>query len=137
MQKPFKVLSGDVSGFPSILYRATNSAHTEYDVIELNHWADLDSSAIETHGKYNVQSGTVALDNPDANARALRSWGFSMAANGDIEDEQGNTIVPADKVLLLNRVLLECLWSYGAKDVATDISGNNIRKLVKQAKAAL
>ncbi len=33
--------------------------------------------------------------------------------------------------------IAECLWTYGAKDVADDVSGNNLRALVREARNAI
>jgi hypothetical protein len=130
----FKLLSGDASGIPAIYYRPTSPHFDSFDVYEVNEWADLDSSAIATHGRYNVQSGTVSLDNRSSVDSALASHGFRWTVGGIIDDS--GTVIAA-KELDARKVALECLWRYGAKDVAADLSGNNLRKLVKAARNAL
>jgi hypothetical protein len=134
--KPFKLLSGDVSGTPATYYRATNPNYTRFDIYEVNQWADLDSSAIATHGKYNVQAGTVHIESRTIIDAALKCSGFRYTADGIVNDS-GDIIAPYNKVLSLHRVIAECQWTYGAKEVAIDVSGNNLRKLVKQARNAL
>lgn len=104
-------------------------------VLEISYWEELDSSAIPLYGKYNVQSGHVDLDNPDANLRALRSYGWKIGADG-IESDSGETVAAADTEAYW-LCLADALWSHGCKSVACDVSGNNLRKLVKQARNAL
>jgi hypothetical protein len=102
-------------------------------IVEFEYWENLDSSAIETYGKYNVQCGTVELDNRDLNS-ALSYIGLRILDNGHLEViGQGNTIAPTDASYAY--AIAEALWSYGAKDVSHDESGNNQRKLMRIGKS--
>jgi hypothetical protein len=133
----FKLLTGDVSGFPATFYRCTSPHYDCFDLYEVNQWADLDSSAIPTHGKYNVQAGRVSLDNRTTIDAALKCSGFRLTASGSIETEEGEAVAAYAKTLGVHRLIAECLWTYGAKEVVLDISGNNLRKLTRQARNAL
>jgi hypothetical protein len=132
-------------------------------IIELSFWEELDSSAVETYGKYNVQAGSVeipvfeapfARSDSDSQAvrdmhSALRSSGFALdPQTGDVVNEYDGAIVCPRGTLRTSskgrkerrRWLLciaECMWRYGAKDVAYDGSGNNRKKLVREAHHAL
>lgn len=106
----------------------------EVAVYEVSYWEDMDSSAVKTHGKYNVQSGTVCLVPRDLSS-ALRFYGWHITEEGIVSDS--GDIVAAPGTDTYKYALAECLWRYGSKDVACDVSGNNLRKLVKQAKNAL
>lgn len=129
------LLTGDVSGLPATYVRKVDSA--TYEVYEQNAWEDLDSSAVETHGKYNVQSGTVDVTNTRM-PEALRFLGLTIdARTGDIVNEHDRAVVAAFESKHYPLVIVEALWSYGAKDVACDVSGNNLRALVRQAKNAI
>jgi hypothetical protein len=136
MTRSFKLLSGDASGIPAIYFRKSDSFGRDYDVYELNLWEDLDSSAVATHGKYNVQAGTVTLVHSDVNVAALRCCGLRLDAAGIVSDS-GDVVATSDNPDQWNAVLVECLWQYGAKDVAEDCSGNNLRALIRQARSAL
>lgn len=132
----FKLLTGDVSGTPATFYRKSGYGRC-FDVYEVNEWADLDSSAISTHGKYNVQSGTVDLEHYEVNIAALRSCGLEFREFGIWCPHNGDIVASTKKPDLWDAVLVECLWGYGAKEVLADLSGNNLRKLVAQARSAL
>ena len=141
--------------------------HTVY-TIEFSYWADMDSSAIATHGKYNVQAGYVevpciefpctreslkACAETDYALRemlsALRYCGYTLdPETGDVVNEYDGAIVcergkartssagrKARRHWLL--CIAEAMWGYGAKHVVCDISGNNRRKLVREAHASL
>jgi hypothetical protein len=91
---------------------------------------------VATHGKYNVQAGTVALETRCIMDQALACCGFRQTVDGIVNDS-GDIIAPYSKTLEMNRVIAECLWTYGAKVVVEDLSGNNLRKLVRAARNAL
>lgn len=136
MSSPRWILcSGDASGIPALYVRKIDSS--TYAVYEVNLWEDLDSSAVETHGKYNVQSGTVDITGDDMPA-ALRSWGWEIdARTGDIVNTHDGAVVAAFESKHYALVIVEAMWGYGAKDVACDASGNNLRALVREAKGAI
>ena len=135
MSSKFSLLEGDQSGIPAIYYR--KSCNEIYDVYEINLWEDLDSSAIATHGTYNVQAGTVSLDRPDTIVQALRSCGWELHPQHGIWVPYSGDIVAAVGSKHWDAVLISALWGYGAKDVCGDFSGNNLRALVKRARATL
>ena len=135
MPNKFRLLEGDQSGIPAIYYR--KSQDQLYDVYEINLWKDLDSSAIATHGNYNVQAGTVSLDRPDTIVQALRSCGWELHPELGIWVPYSGDIVAAVGSKHWDAVLVSALWAYGAKDVSADVSGNNLRALVKRARASL
>lgn len=136
--------------------------HTVY-TIELSYWEELDSSAVETYGKYNVQAGYVevpVLEAPfqrkdtDSYAHAemfgaLRSCGWTLdPLTGDVVCEYDGSIVcergqarTSSKGRKQRRHWLLCIaeamWGYGAKHVTCDVSGNNRRKLVREAHGSL
>jgi len=126
--------------------------------IELSYWADLDGRA--DYGKYNVVAGYVEVpvfegpffpptveDTGDVATmyRALRSCGYTL------DPETGDVVNAYDLTLVCSRgkartssegrkqrrrwllCIAECMWSYGAKHVVYDGSGNNRRKLVREA----
>ena len=137
-------------------------------IIELSYWEDLDRSAIATHGKYNVQAGSVevpcievpctleslkACAQTDPRLRemisALRCHGYMLdPQTGDVVNEYDGAIVcPRGTARTSSKgrkerrrwllCIAECMWWYGAKDVACDISGNNRRALFREAHHAL
>ena len=106
-------------------------------LIELSYWEDMDSSAVETYGKYNVQAGFVEFTNPEHNDNALKSCGWALDAQGDIWfPDTGGTLAKANTKKWY-WCLAECLWRHGYKDLAADESGNNRRELFKEARYAL
>ena len=135
MPNKFRLLEGDQSGIPAIYYR--KSQDQLYDVYEINLWEDLDSSAIAIHGNYNVQAGTVSLDRPDAIVQALRSCGWELHPEHGIWVPYSGDIVAAVGSKHWDAVLVSALWGYGAKEVSADVSGNNLRALVKRARGSL
>lgn len=129
------LLYGDASGIPALYARRLDSS--TFAVYEVNLWEDLDSSAVETHGKYNVQSGIVDVT-WDSMPDSLRSCGWHIdARTGDIVNTHDGTVVAAFESKHFPLVIVEAMWSYGAKDVAYDGSGNNLRALVRAAKGAV
>jgi hypothetical protein len=129
--------------------------HTVY-TIEFSYWEDLDSSAIATHGKYNVQAGYVEVPDIEStdvrDARvlaemhgALRFCGYELHAqtgaivneyDGALVCERGTARTSSEGRKARRRWLLcvaECMWRYGAKHVTCDVSGNNRRKLMREA----
>jgi hypothetical protein len=131
----FRLLEGDASGIPAIYYR--KSYDQLYDVYEINLWEDLDSTAIPTHGKYNVQAGSVSLDNKDSIVQSLKSCGWELHPDHGIWAPYSGDVVAAMGSKHWSAVLVSALWGYGAKDVSADVSGNNLRALVRQARASL
>ena len=131
----WSLLSGDVSGIPATYVRKIDSS--TYAVYEVNAWEDLDSSAVETHGKYNVQSGIVDTT-WDSMPDALRSCGWEIEARtGNIIDSHSREVVAAFESKHFALCIVDAMWGYGAKDVAYDGSGNNLRTLVRAAKGAV
>lgn len=129
----YKLLTGDVSGTPATYYTRGDSS-SEFVVYEVNLWEDLDSSAIETHGKYNVQIGFVSIDDAERVTAALRSCGWEFDADNNIVcPHSGDTIAPR-KSKHWPLVQVEAMWGYGEKSVVADLSGNNLRKLVRDAR---
>ncbi len=123
-------------------------------VVHMDLWEDMDSSAVATHGKYNVQSGIVCVrgfdashGSPDAIGQsvhdALKScgWRLDVSSQGRlaiIDDCAGDIVASGpitDKRVML--VIAEAMWGYGEKDVMFDGSGNNVRKLEREARNAL
>jgi hypothetical protein len=135
MPSKFTLLEGDQSGIPSTYYR--RSQDHLYDVYEINFWKDLDSSAIATHGTYNVQAGTVDLEQADVAVQALKSCGWELHPEHGIWAPFSGDIIAAVGSKHWDAVLVSALWGYGAKDVTADVSGNNLRALIRQARASL
>jgi len=135
MPSKFRLLEGDQSGIPAIYYRW--SQEQLYDVYEVNLWKDLDSSAIPSHGNYNVQAGTVSLEQRDTIVQALRSCGWELHAEHGIWAPFSGEVVAAIGCKHWDAVLVSALWGYGAKEVSADLSGNNLRALVRRARASL
>jgi hypothetical protein len=135
MSSRFKLLTGDVSGIPATYCRSSNYGRC-FDVYEVNEWADLDSSAIATHGKYNVQAGVVSLEHADTNVNALKCCGLRIVGN-EIVTDSGDVVATSEDAQRWDAVLVECLWLYGAKDVFADVSGNNLRAAIRAARGAL
>jgi hypothetical protein len=131
----FTLLSGDASGIPALYVRKDDAS--TYSLYEVNLWEDLDSSAVETYGKYNVQAGIVDVT-WDSMPDALRSSGWQIdARTGDIVDTHSGDVVAAFESKRFALCIVEAMWHHGAKDVAYDGSGNNLRALVREAKGAL
>ena len=135
MPSKFSLLEGDKSDIPAIYYR--RSQDHLYDVYEINLWEDLDSSAVATHGTYNVQAGTVDLERADVAVHALKSCGWELHPEHGIWAPFSSDIVATVGSKHWEAVLVSALWGYGAKDVTADVSGNNLRALVRQARASL
>lgn len=129
-----------------------------FDVIEMNLWEEMDSSAVESYGKYNVMAGVVdfATFNPHERLNALASCGWEMwtklplwrhvskqptparlLETGEIWcPHSGDAVVlPSDKGYWA--CLAETMWSYGARDIISDESGNNLGKLMRAARGSL
>jgi len=108
-----------------------------FAIIEFQYWAELDSSAVETHGKYNIQAGYVYLTNLDRNLDALKSCGWEFDESGNIWSAHSGDIVAAKGTRAFRLVIASALWGYGSKDVYGDFSGNNRAELFKQARNCL
>jgi hypothetical protein len=108
-------------------------------VYEFAYWEDLDSSAVPDYGRYNVQAGYVDLTRHDLYLdSALRCCGYKRDEVGNVVNEHdGELVCSFDNRPSYVYCLAECLWSYGAKDVVSDESGNNRRALIRAAKGAL
>lgn len=117
------------------LWAKKTDSHT-YAVIEFSYWEDLDSSAIATHGKYNIQAGYVSTDNPDHNVQAVKSCGWRIGSEGIVNDYDGTIVAEVDTHGYW-LCLVECLWRYGHKDIYLDESGNNRARLFKRARGAV
>lgn len=130
----FKLLCGDVCGFPAVF--AARVDETTFAVYSQDEWANMDSSAIERYGRYNVQSGYVDIASEHVDS-ALSFSGMALNEKGDVWCHHSGDVVAASGSKNHPLVIVECLWAYGAADVACDVSGNNIRKLVREAKEAL
>jgi hypothetical protein len=139
----FRLLSGDASGIPALYARRHGCGIPGmYDVYEINLWEDLDSSAIATHGKYNVQAGTVDTTDLERAADALRwcGWAFEFGSDNRIIVNHDGEIVASlleSDIESFERVIVEAMWGYGAKEVTADVSGNNLRTLVREARNSL
>lgn len=131
------------------LFMRYDSADT-IAVYEVSNWEDLDSSAVATMGKYNVQCGYVYLSDHGPTAdrgmdgtvmsdrcelgNALRYCGMYVnTVEGTVCCDDGSVICRYDYEGL-GYVFAECLWSYGAKSVVDDSSGNNLRTLIRDAR---
>jgi hypothetical protein len=137
------------SGSDCLTFYGMDDADT-IGVVHFDLWEDMDSSAVETHGKYNVQSGTVALYGFDGRADlghigqsvhdALRSCGYVLevrvGGGWSVKNEHDGEMVALDHATA-RLVVADALWFYGAKDVACDVSGNNKRALIREAKQAI
>ena len=138
MTKRFRVLSGDVSGVPCLYGRPNDCGG--YDMVEAQYWKDMDSSAVEEYGKYNVRAGVVHLDmySDEDMRQAFQHWGLTLERNGDIADDRGHVFCNAYRELdHALAIAAECCWSYGLKEVWSDDSGNNLRVLLRDARNSL
>lgn len=128
-------------------------------VYELAYWDVLDGSAAETLGKYNVQAGFVSLDDMEANRGALKSSGWEFVGPSRAGDDNQRTMPWREVAVSAHPLdiwcpysgdvvvkyggpewcycLAECLWQCGAKEVVCDVSGNNRRALIREARGAL
>jgi len=127
--------SGSTCSDDGLWMRGTSDA-TTIEVFEFSYWEEMDSSAVSEYGRYNVQSGTVHLDSSDLR-QALWSCGWELDAEGNVWCPYSGDIVSRPSEPSHAYWLAECLWRYGAKDVACDTSGNNRRALIREAKYAL
>lgn len=106
---------------------------------ELSYWADLDSSH---ESKYNVQSGWIYLEDANQIRSALNSCGWEIDEKegedkGSIWCPYSGDIIARKGTKAYTYCIAECMWRYGAKDVVADVSGNNKRKLIQEARGAL
>ncbi len=149
-----------LSGSDSLTFYDMGDEHI--GIIHFDLWEDIDSSAVQEYGKYNVQAGIVCLRGFESYGKdetfigmsvhdALESSGwaivteeqckepaFSDCKPGDIYfPYDGSIIVKKENKLAYTLCIAETLWLYGAKDVYYDGSGNNRRKLEKEARAAI
>jgi hypothetical protein len=106
------------------------------EVYEFAYWHDLDSSAGPEYGKYNCVSGTVDLTSHHLYS-ALRSSGWELDTAGNLVCDYDGSIVSHVTDPTHTYCLAECLWRHGAHEVHTDVSGNNRRAVIRQAKRAL
>ncbi|MEY4510375.1 MAG: hypothetical protein RLZZ450_2497 [Pseudomonadota bacterium] len=84
-----------------------------------------------------MQAGTVSLEQADVIVQALSSCGWELHAEHGIWAPFSGDIVAAIGSNHWDAVLVSALWGYGAKDISADVSGNNLRALVKRARASL
>lgn len=104
-------------------------------VICFEYWENLDSSAVEEYGKYNIQAGYVDLASDPTDA--LKFCGWELEDDGNIWCPYSGDTVAEKGTRAYQHVLVEAMWGYGQKDVVLDASGNNRRELFKQARNAL
>lgn len=125
-------------GEPEGLY-CRQSSERAFDLYEVAYWENLDSSAIPTHGKYNVRAGHVDLDlvTADNQKRALAYFGLAFDAHGHIVTEHDNALVAERGTFAHTLVQVESCWAYGEKEVTIDVSGNNLRDLIRAARGSL
>lgn len=119
-------------------------------VINFEHWENLDSSAVATHGRYNIRCGWVNLERGKERVSALQSCGWEFVG----EDRANHTVTfegchPLDILCphtgdIVARYsdrrtwklcLTEAMWGHGAYEFLEDISGNNRAQLFKAARA--
>ena len=147
MPRPYyRLLAGDVCGFPSTYYAKLDHDQTSYAVVSVDLWEDIDSTA--DMGRYNVRSGIVDIAGFDAHHAlpgygapsvrdALRSCGWELDSSGAVWEPSTGLIVAAPDTKAWRLCVLECMWGYGAFDRAFDESGNNLRALMREAKDAV
>jgi hypothetical protein len=120
-------------------------------VVHMDLWEDMDSDAVAEFGKYNVMSGSVCIRGFESYGRepgfigqsvhdSLLSCGYVLTEFGhglySISEEHSGDLVVTGSLQDCALAIAECMWGYGAKDVACDVSGHNLRKLEKQARNA-
>jgi len=101
-------------------------------------WEDLDSSAVEERGKYNVSAGTFSLFTKEA-VNGLSCSGFDIAPNGDIVQPYDGTVIASFGSDHYAHVLVECAVTACGMSAGGefDESGNNHAKLTRAARSAL
>ena len=109
-----------------------HQAHT-VEAYELSYWEDLDSSAIATHGKYNVQAGYVDLSRIES--AALASCGIEINPDGQLWCPHTGEVLANPGTQSFSFAVAECMWRYGSKQVELDSSGNNRRALIAAARS--
>jgi hypothetical protein len=149
MEKPTKLKNGFVT-----------MADDHVSILHMDLWEDMDSSVVEEYGRYNVQVGHVCVRGFESYSHlgndlgwefigqsvhnALKSCDMHIERDGENGIVRGSIISTYDgKVIAAPRTrayvltVAECLWTYGAKDITYDASGNNLRKLLQDGRRAL
>lgn len=127
----------------------------EVGIVHVQEWEDFDSSAVETHGKYNAIAHHVCVSGFDAYGQpeghigqsvhdSLRSCGFELSKSvisGEliISNSYDGAVLAHGTLadVRVKLVIAEAMYGYGAGDRVSDESGNNARKLEKEARRAL
>ena len=134
--------------------------HTVYvlEVTRMERLVHLDPSASHRHGRYNVQAGTVFVPSMEAgiplnmadmrhlenmhNALASCSWAICPSTANVVNVHTRAIVRPYGKAGTKARkrwilCVAECMWDYGARTEVCDISGNNRKALVCEARGML
>ncbi len=144
------------TGFDVIKFYDIDSA--TIGIVQVQEWDDLIGERERVSDglpKYNAMAGIVCIYGFDAHTKpgsvfgpsvhdALRSCGFYLANEGEraptdhfqILNDYDHTVVVEGKLSdkSVRMCIAQCLWDYGAKDVLSDDSSNNARKLERQAR---
>ncbi len=134
---PFKFLTGDVSYTDYGGKWWKRMSGRRYHVIELLNWQEAvgERDAAEIGATYNVSLSEMDLDVIPAKeiASALRSCGWEIVANGDIENEHDGATVAAKGADYYDLVIVEACHGYGLKAPLSDENGNSYHKLMREA----
>lgn len=154
----FKFLTGDVNyvDYGGKWYRKIGTGR--YHVLTLDTWEELDSSAVELYGKYNVTLSEVdlaklatprALEGNPPRFRlvgeqcftpldgSLRSYGWEYRQGEGITDQYGVVCgfeLNARGERSIELVMLEACHGCGAKAPLWEESGNNYLRLIREAR---
>lgn len=124
----FSFLTGDVNwrqyGGRFLSKKFNNGDWDYWMVMEVMNWNDVDSSAVNELGQYNV---TLSVVSPQAAgkeniAKAMDACGLT---EDSLEGRKGSMM----------QMVVECLHSYGIKTTLFEESGSNLTKLMKDARA--
>jgi hypothetical protein len=130
----FRFLTGDVNplDYGGKWYRRITD--TRYHVIALDNWINLvgERDAREVGARYNVTLREIDLTIVDV-ASALRSCGYVMAKNGDVEQPHDGTTIAKYGSETWPLVLIECCHGHGAAAPISDENGDNWRNLFRAA----
>lgn len=154
--------SGSDDGLWTAIVPSSGFSGFTVATVEVSYWDDLDSSATADYGTYNVMSGYVYVPDPrqphpvapwerrhyDEMFSALQScgWGLHYQSPARLHDDhpfdvfdpyRGDIVAQWRKRRTWILCVAECMWRYGARDIACDISGNNRAALFKNARHAL
>jgi hypothetical protein len=120
----FKFLAGDINwetyGGKFVSRKLNNGEFDYYLIMDILNWNDVDSEAVKTNGQYCVSLHSVSPS--EAGSDNLKK-AFECCGFDGTEDFASNPLAQ-----------VECLESYGVYTLVWSASGNNLSKLMREAR---